>query len=309
MKKPKAIVLFSGGLDSRLAIKLMQEQNIDLEAIFFKLPFGGGCCNNFECVLNYSQIQGVKLRVIDCTSSPYLEKYLEIIKNPKFGTGTSINPCKDCKIFMFNIAKEFLEDSDFIVTGEVLGQRPMSQLKRYLALTEKESNLQGKILRPLSAKLLPITIPETQGIVNREKLLAIEGRYRQKQIQLAKQYNIKFPLPTGGCLLCEKEYAPKLKDIFKNKPNIKNEDIQLLSIGRHFRNNGKIILGKNLAQNNQLIELNKILNYNIIISTTIPGPVVIYEDKKDKTLAEQMQKSFSTKDTESKKQFDKYKIN
>jgi hypothetical protein len=210
---------------------------------------------------------------------------------------------------MFNVAKEFLEDSDFLVTGEVLGQRPMSQLKRYLELTERKSNLQGKILRPLSAKLLTPTIPENQGIVNREKLLAIEGRYRQKQIQLAKQYNIKFPLPTGGCLLCEKAYAPKLKDIFKNKANIKNEDLQLLSIGRHFRNNGKIILGKNLAQNNQLVELNKTLNYNIIIPTTIPGPVIIYEDKKDKILAEQMQKIFSTKDSESKKQFDKYKIN
>jgi tRNA-uridine 2-sulfurtransferase len=304
----KAIVLFSGGLDSRLAIKLMQEQNIGLEAIFFKLPFGGGCCNNFECVLNYSQIQGVKLRVIDCTKSPYLEKYLEIIKNPKFGTGTSMNPCKDCKIFMFKIAKEFLGDSDFIVTGEVLGQRPMSQLKRYLELTEKKSNLEGKILRPLSAKLLTPTIPEKEGIVIREKLLGIEGRHRQKQIELAKRYNIKFPLPTGGCLLCEKAYAPKLKDLFKNKSQIKNEDLQLLSLGRHFRNNGKIILGKNEQQNNKLIELNKNLNYNIIIPKT-PGPIVIYEDKKDKPLAEQMQKIFSTKNIELRKKFDKYKIN
>ena len=304
----KAIVLFSGGLDSRLAVKLMQEQNIEIETIFFKLPFGGGCCNNFECVLNYSQMQGVKLRVIDCTKSPYLEKYLEIIKNPRFGTGTSMNPCKDCKIFMFKIAKEFLEGEDFLVTGEVLGQRPMSQLKRYLELTEKESNLHGRILRPLSAKLLPITIPEQQKIVDREKLLEIEGRHRKKQLELAKKLNIKFPLPTGGCLLCEKDYAPKLKDILKNKSDIKNEDIQLLSIGRHFRKNKKIILGKNESQNNQIIELNKILKYNIIIPTKIPGPVVIYEDKEDKPLAEQMQKVFSTKDIESKKQFDKYKI-
>ena len=310
MKKPKALVLFSGGLDSRLAIKLLQDQNIEIEAIFFKLPFGGGCCNNFECVLNYSQIQGVKLRVIDCTKSPYFEKYLEIIKTPRFGTGTSLNPCKDCKIFMFKIAKEIMEEtnSDFIVTGEVVGQRPMSQLKRYLALTEKEANLEGKILRPLSAKLLPETIPEQQNKVNRDKLLAIEGRHRKKQMELAKEYNIKYPLPAGGCLLCEKSYAPKLKDLLNKNPNISNEEIQLLSIGRHFRKSGKIILEKNKNQNNQIIELNKILNYNIIIPTT-PGPVVIYENKKDKELAEQMQIIFSTNNLESRKQFDKYKVN
>jgi tRNA U34 2-thiouridine synthase MnmA/TrmU len=305
----KAIVLFSGGLDSRLAIKLMQDQNIEVLALFFKLPFGGGCCNNFECVLNYSQVQGVNLKVIDCTKSPYLVQYLEIIKRPRHGTGTSMNPCKDCKIFMFKIAKEIMEKEnyDFIVTGEVLGQRPMSQLKRYLSLTERKAKLEGKILRPLSAKLLLETIPEKQGLVDRNKFLAIEGRQRQKQIQLAKQYNIKYPLPTGGCLLCEKLYAPKLKDLFKNK-SITYEDIQLLSIGRHFRDNGRIVIGKNEIQNNKLIEINKTLKHSIIIPTTIPGPVVIYEDKKDKQLAEQIQLAFSKKDEEARKQFDKYKI-
>ena len=311
MKKPKALILFSGGLYSRLAVKLMQDQDIEIETIFFKLPFGGGCCNNFECVLNYAQMQGVKLNVIDCTKSPYFEKYLDVITNPKFGTGTSINPCKDCKIFMFKISKEFMKKikADFIVTGEVIGQRPMSQLKRYLALTEKESGLEGLILRPLSAKLLPETIPEKQGLVDRNKLLAIEGRHRKAQITLAKKYNIKYPLPTGGCLLCEKSYAPKLKDLLNKNNGIKHEDIQLLSLGRHFRKSGKIIIGKNESQNNQLIELNKILNHNILIKKDSPGPTIIFENIKDKDLANKMQEVFSTNNLESRKQFDKYKIN
>lgn len=306
----RALVLFSGGLDSRLTIKLLQDQNIELEAVFFKLPFGGGCCNNFECVLNYSQTQGVKLRIIDCTKPLYLNEYLEIIKNPKHGTGTSINPCKDCKIFMFKIAKEIMEKEkfDFIATGEVIAQRPFSQFKKDLALTEKKSKLDGKILRPLSAKLLPETIPEKQGLVSREKLLNIEGRHRQKQIQLAKKYNIKFPLPTGGCLLCEKPYSLKLKDLLKNKKNIVHEDILLLSIGRHFKNNGKIIIGKNQAQNNILAQLNKTLNYNILISKQSPGPTILFENEQDKELAEQMHKIFSQKNQELRKQFDKYKI-
>jgi len=244
-KKPKALVLFSGGLDSRLAIKILQEQGLDVEGIFLSLPFGGGCCNNFSCVFNYAQIKGVKLHVIDCSKGKLFQEYIEIIKNPKHGYGTAINPCKDCKIFLLKHAKKLAKKikADIIATGEVLGQRPMSQLNKQMILTEEEAGLKGKVLRPLSAKLLPQTIYEKKGLVDRSRLLDIRGRSRKKQIQLAKKFKITYPSPGGGCLLCEKEYERKLKDFFnykdKNKEKISFEEILLLNLGRHFRGNKK----------------------------------------------------------------------
>jgi tRNA U34 2-thiouridine synthase MnmA/TrmU len=316
--KTKALVLFSGGLDSRLVIKLLQEQSIDVEAVYIKLPFGSGCCNDFQCVFNYSQIQGVKLHVIDCTKPPLFNEYMEIIKNPKYGRGVSLNPCKDCKLFLLKKAKELGENikADFLATGEVLGQRPNSQYKSHMILIEKQAGLDGKVLRPLSAKLLPETEAEKKGLVDRNKLLAIEGRQRKKQIELAKKYNIKYPAPAGGCLLCEKDYCKKLKEFlnFKEKLNIKNEEIQLLSLGKHFRSpltKNKIILGRNEEQNQQLEQINQTLKYNIIIPKTIPGPTAIFENIQDKELAEQLIKIHSSKNNskdKSKKQFEKLRI-
>ena len=317
MKKPKALILFSGGLDSRLIIKILQEQNLDLEAVYIKLPFGQGCCSNTECVFNYSQVQGIKLHIIDCTKPPFLNEYLEIIKHPKNGYGVCLNPCKDCKVFLFKRAKELLDKikADFIVTGEVLGQRPNSQYKNHLLLIEEQAGLKGKVLRPLSAKLLEKTIPEEKGWVDRSKLLSIEGRQRKKQLELAKKYNIKYPAPAGGCLLCEKDYCRKLKELFNFKEKlsleIKDEEIALLKIGKHFRSTksqGKIILGRNEVQNNELENLNKTLNYNIIVPKTFPGPTAIFEDKKDKELAEQLIKAYSSKDIKLRKEFEKIRI-
>jgi len=313
-KSVKALILFSGGLDSRLAVKLLQEQNIEVEAVHFLLPFGGGCCNNFSCVFNYSQIQGVKLRVIDFNKSPYFEEYLEFIKNPKFGTGTAINPCKDCKIYMLKKAKQLADaiKADFIVTGEVLGQRPMSQLKKDLILTEKESGLTGKLLRPLSAKLLPETDAEKKGLINRSKLLDIKGRSRKEQIKLAKKHKIKYPDSGGGCLLCEKIYAKKLKDLFKNKELNKQkiipEEIEALNLGRHFRTkNGKIILGKNKIENEKLEFLNKKLKFHIIIPKT-PGPTAVFESIKDTRLINSMISVYSSNNLELRRKYDKYNI-
>jgi len=309
-KNPKALVLFSGGLDSRLTIKILQQQNIEIDTIFFKLPFGGGCCNNFECVFNYSQVQGVKLNVIDCTKEPYLSRYLNIIKHPNHGRGSGINPCKDCKIFMFILAKELMKkiNADFLATGEVLGQRPFSQLKKDLLLTEEKSGCKGIILRPLSAKLLPITIPEQKKLIDREKLLKIEGRQRRIQKELAKEYKIKYPESGGGCLLCEKDYMPKLKDLFNKNQNIKYEDILLLRIGRHFRKNGKIVIGKNQKQNSELELLNKALKYHIIIPDEIPGPTAIFENIKDKELTNQLISAYSSNNFDLRNKFEKYRI-
>ncbi|MFA5259444.1 MAG: hypothetical protein WC979_08475 [Candidatus Pacearchaeota archaeon] len=317
MKKPKALILFSGGLDSRLIIKIMQEQNLDLEAVYIKLPFGQGCCSNTECVFNYSQVQGIKLHIIDCTKSPFLEEYLEIIKHPKNGYGICLNPCKDCKVFLFKRAKELGDKikADFLVTGEVLGQRPNSQYKNHLFLIEKQAGVEGKVLRPLCSKLLPETIAEKTGIVDRSKLFSIEGRQRKKQLELAKKYNIKYPAPAGGCLLCEKDYCRKLKELFNfkeklNKP-IKNEEITLLKIGKHFRSTksqGKIVLGRNEIQNIELENLNKDLNYNIIIPQKFPGPTTIFENLEDKELAEQLIKAYSSKEIKLRKEFEKIRI-
>ena len=311
-QKTKALVLFSGGLDSRLAVKLLQEQGLEVEAVNIKLPFGAGCCSNFACVFNYSQTQGIKLHIIDCTKAHLFQEYLKIIKNPEHGFGSGTNPCKDCKIFLLKQAKKLAKkiNAQIIATGEVLGQRPMSQLKHQLELIEKQAGLQGKILRPLSAKLLPETIYEKKGLVNRDKLLNLRGRNRKPQIALAKKYNIKFPSPGGGCLLCEKEYSKKLKDFFKHEKTnkITPEHIQLLNIGRHFRseNKGKLVLGRDEKENNLLEQLNNKLKYNLIIPD-FPGPTVLFENKKDKELAENLILTYS-KNKELKKDFEKFKV-
>ncbi len=141
----KAIVLFSGGLDSRLAVKIMQERGFEVVALFFKLGFGTGCCDE-NCSFNFSQLQGVELKIFDCTRGKLLQEYLEVIKKPKYGRGAGVNPCVDCRIFMFKKAKEFAdkEKIKLIATGEVLGQRPMSQMKKSLDLIEEESGLRGR---------------------------------------------------------------------------------------------------------------------------------------------------------------------
>jgi len=310
-KKIKALVLFSGGLDSRVALKLLQKQkNIETEAVFFKLPFGGGCCNDVACVINFAQVQQTKLHIIDLTKGKLFNEYLRVIKNPKHGTGTAINPCKDCKIFMLKQAKILADKigAELIATGEVIGQRPMSQMKKSLLLSEEESKLKGRLIRPLSAKLLPETNAEKKGLIDRSKLMDLQGRRRTEQINYAKKYKLKYPNSGGGCLLCEKNCAKKMTDLFKHKKKILPEEVQLLNIGRHFRKTRKIVLGRN-NQENQLLEiLNKKMKYNIAIPKT-PGPTIIYEDKKDKKFTEQLFKAYSKGGTQKDKdKLKKYKI-
>lgn len=191
--KIKALILFSGGLDSRLAAKIMEEQlgKENIECINFLLPFGTGCCNS-NCSLNFCQKQGIKMKIVDCTKGKLLEEYLKIVRKPKFGYGTGLNPCIDCRIFLLNKAREYADKNkfDIIVTGEVLGERPMSQHKNALFLVEKETKLEGKLLRPLSAKLLPETEAEKEGKIDRSKLLDI--REEAEKNKSSWQENIAF---------------------------------------------------------------------------------------------------------------------
>ena len=253
-KKKKVVALLSGGLDSQLAIKMMQEQGFDVSAVAIKTPFcdfdcGRGC--GFE-IRERADDLNVNLKTV------YLgDEYIEMLKHPKHGIGAGFNPCIDCRSMMFDAAKKHMEeiDAEFIISGEVLGQRPMSQHKPALQTIEKESGLVGKIVRPLSAALLPETDPEKDGLIKRENLGMIEGRTRRDQLDMAKKYGIENPPNAGGgCLLTEPQFGIKAKDLFSHTKNPTINDIDLLKIGRHFRldEQTKFIVGRNKDENEMI---------------------------------------------------------
>ncbi|MCK4647752.1 7-cyano-7-deazaguanine synthase [Candidatus Pacearchaeota archaeon] len=204
--------MFSGGLDSRLAVKIMQEKGFEVIALFFKLPF---MKNDERKLKDFCKKEKFKLKIFDITKGKLLKKYLNVIKEARHGVGSGVNSCIDCRIFMLKKAKKFADDLGvkMIVTGEVLGQRPMSQHKKGLDIVEKESGLVGRLFRALFEE-------------------GIEGRRRKKQITLAKKFKIKYPSPAGGCLLCEKELKKRLKFLLKRGLN--EEEIKLVGVGRHF---------------------------------------------------------------------------
>ncbi len=266
-----AYVLYSGGLDSVMAIKLLQEQNIKIVAVHFTSPF----FENEKFCRETAKEQGFKLIVKKLD-----RKYLNMVKNPLHGYGSAINPCLDCHMHMLNEIKKIAKNN-MIVTGEVMGQRPFSQKSRDLQLIEKESKLKNKILRPLSAKLLPETIYEKKGIVSREKLLGISGRGRKTQLEFAKKYNLKHLAPAGGCLLADQEFAKKLTDLFKHKKIISDLDLNLLRFGRHFRiSENKIIVGRNETENNKITNLKD--KGDFIFEVEGIGPTTLLRGKKTK---------------------------
>ena len=295
MKKIKALILFSGGLDSILASLILKKQKIKLLGITFKSYF----FSEKEAQKMAKKI-GLSLRVID-----FSKEHLKIVRNPKYGYGRYLNPCLDCHILMFKKAKDIMkkEKIDFVASGEVLGERLMSQTKKNLELIKKDSSLNGYLLRPLSAKLLESTIPEKKGFVNREKLLSISGRSRKKQIELAKKYKIKdYPTPSGGCLLTDSNFSQRLKDLLKICPNCQKNDIELLKLGRHLIfTKIKIVVGRNRQENEKIRKIKR-KNDVLIEMINYPGPTVLIRNyseaktnKKYIARAKKIIQSYSTK--------------
>ncbi|MBU2104509.1 MAG: 7-cyano-7-deazaguanine synthase [Nanoarchaeota archaeon] len=264
--KQKCIVLFSGGLDSRLAVKIMQERGFEVLALHFNLPFGCGCCD-FGCNFNFTQTSGTKFKIFDCEKGKLLREYLKILKKGKHGRGAGYNPCRDCKIFMFKKAKKYADEKGIkvIATGEVLGQRPMSQTRKAMKIIDEK--IRFKLVRPLIE-------------------LGISGRRRNKQIELAKKFKISYPSPAGGCLLCEKAQKNKFKVLLKN--NLINEKaLPLVSIGRHFYiNNCWLVIGRNFEEN-KVIE-----KFKSFIKSEKGKPAVYYSKKNCRRFAEDLQEDY-----------------
>jgi len=282
-RRPRTLGLLSGGLDSSLAVKLILDQGLDVEAVNFVSPFclcGKGGCGAAQVAKNLH----VPLKTISVG-----EEYLRIVRKPRFGYGRNMNPCVDCRIFMLKKAKKYAKEmgASFIFTGEVLGQRPMSQQLRTLGIIEKEAGLKDQIVRPLSAKLLPPTEAEKRGLVKRDKFLEIEGRARKTQLKLAQELNVTdYSCPSGGCLLTYREFACKLRDLFDHKKRVSLRDVQLLKIGRHFRfGKNKIIVGRNEAENHLLLRMRMASDYCFEAQNT-GSPMTLLQGPKTRTAIE-----------------------
>lgn len=259
---PRAIALVSGGLDSALAVRVLLEQGISVVALHFVSVFSSG--KDPEGRLAARSVTdglGVPLVVRDATRA-----MLEFVPNPRFGWGKHVNPCLDCRAFQLGGARALLMElgaelgASFVVTGEVLGQRPMSQTRRSLAKVEKEAGfvkeLKGMVLRPLSAKILEPTIPEKKGWVDRERLLAIEGRSRAEQNRLAEKWGITgFTAPAGGCLLTDAQFAWRVQDLLNWEGRLTANDAHLLKLGRHFRlgPGTRAVVGRNERENAKIV--------------------------------------------------------
>jgi tRNA-specific 2-thiouridylase len=258
--KKRAVALFSGGLDSILAAKLIMEQGVEVVGLHIKTGFHSedvrerlGLIRDKKELPIYRAAEQINLPLVEVDIS---DQYCEIIENPKYGYGKYANPCIDCKIKFFKTANKFMEREgfDFVVSGDVLKQRPMSQNLQALQIIEKEAGLEGLIVRPLSAKLLPPTIPEQKGWIDREKLLDIYGRGRKKQLELAKKFGLTYiPQPAGGCILTMEEVGKKVFDLLEhNEWNC--ETAKLVPVGRHFRlpTGAKVIVARNKEEANYL---------------------------------------------------------
>jgi len=265
--KMKAIALISGGLDSILAARMVQEQGIEVIPLHFKIPF----CHRAK--RSSSPEARVVSLVQHALSSPARiidegNAFLPLLENPRHGFGSGANPCIDCKILMLRTARKLLEEwgAGFVITGEVLGQRPMSQHRRALGTIERESGLDGLLLRPLCAHCLPETIPEKEGWVARSRLLGFSGRGRRQQMALAEQFNIRdYPNPAGGCLLTDRVFSRRIRDLLRYDA-LTLENVELLKAGRHFRINGalKLVVGRDEEEN------------NFLESMALPGDLAFY---------------------------------
>jgi hypothetical protein len=241
----RAVVLLSGGLDSQLAVRILQEQGVEVEAVNFKTMFT--CCQDLAG--QAARDLNVRLTVLASGND-----YLHLVKRPSFGRGKGANPCVDCRIYMFQRAKTFMEEigAHFVASGEVIGQRPMSQKRNDLDVIAYHSDLEGLLLRPLCAKRLRPTIPEKEGWVDRERLYDISGRSRKELLALAEKYGIKnVPAPSTGCALTEPLFSKKVFDVLRHSPQADAWEFELLKIGRHFRFDAqtKVVVGRRESDN------------------------------------------------------------
>ena len=289
----RGLSLMSGGLDSQLAIRVLQNAGAEVEAVCFATPF-------FDCggARKAADALGVRLHVID-----FLDDELSLIRNPPHGFGGAMNPCIDCHALMIRRAGELMTKLgyDFVATGEVQGQRPMSQNRQSLGIVEKCSGLKGRLVRPMSAKLLEPTIPEQEGKLDREKLLDISGRCRDRQIALAAEFGIvDYPAPAGGCKLTEDGFCRKLKDLMDHEGLDCRALVELLVVGRRFRlpDGSSVILGRDRIENARLKQFADAAfpMARAITIPQLPGPTALVPDPRseaDLALAEAIVRAWS----------------
>jgi tRNA(Ile)-lysidine synthase TilS/MesJ len=276
----KALSVFSGGLDSMLATELIRAQDIHVLGLVFETPFFSS-----KKATQSARSMDLPLKIVNIT-----ERHLEVVKAPKYGYGGNMNPCIDCHALMFRIAAEMLEQegATFVFTGEVLGQRPMSQNRRALNLIARESGLDGLLLRPLSAKHLAPTIPEEKRWVKRELLKDFQGRSRKPQMELARELGLhEYPSPAGGCILTEKVFSRRLKDLLSSRKEVDTGEIELLKWGRHFRiaPHAKLVVGRNRTENGAIQTL---CGHQDMLLTTVsaPGPTALVSGKLSEPLVD-----------------------
>ena len=280
MKRGRGVILVSGGLDSLLAACLLLEQDLDIIGYHCILPFVPPDFKPDELsVAKMAKQINLPMEYHRCGS-----EYIDMLRDPEHGYGKYANPCIDCHIYFINAAAEFMKDiqADFVATGEVVGQRPMSQMRHTLNHIEKITGIRGRLLRPLSAKLLKPTIPELEGIVNRDLLLSLNGRSRKGQLELIKKYNIpEYASPSGGCLFTDKNISKRVKDLIAHHSPVTALDIYLLTLGRHFRisEKTKFIVARNEFEADALFKISQTADYFLI--PEFKGPSVYVKGRID----------------------------
>ena len=268
-KKCRGLSLISGGLDSQLAVCVLRDAGAEVEAVTFETPFFSS-----TAARKAAAALGVPLRVIDFTDDE-----IALVKNPPHGFGGAMNPCIDCHATMIRRAGELMAQLgyDFVATGEVLNQRPMSQNRQSLGVVARASGLEGRLVRPLSAQLLDPTIPEQEGKLDRSKLLGLSGRRREPQFELAKKYGLTdYPSPAGGCKLTEKGFGRKLKDLLDHEGLDERRLVELLLVGRRFRlpDGTGVILGRD-ANENRLLAARRAPSDTLVAPVSVPGPTAL----------------------------------
>lgn len=268
--RKKAVALLSGGLDSILAIKMVKDQGIEVIGFHILLPFVRKTSEKPEAAADWLGVRLVRERVED--------DYVDVLRRPRYGYGKGFNPCIDCRIYMLGSARRLMdrEGASFLLTGDVLQQRPKSQTPKALRIQDRASGLDGLILRPLSALVLAPTIPEREGLVDRSEFLGLRGRSRRTQLEMAERFGLQsYGTPAGGCPLTCKEFGVKARALVQHVPHLTIDDLALLTIGRHFyRDSSHIIVGRNQAENRMLQSARSVTD-TVLQATAYGGPVTL----------------------------------